>query len=200
MTWTVLFLFTSSSTSLARPLSSLAGDRIFPLKGSHECAREREILWRDDDGPLASTSSSFMPRESDERETEGSEARDPFGRISGRLVFAAACRGPLLLFSRSSYTRTPCRLSHRREIRRPPARCIPMQIILAPRTRRNRRNFMLLRNSTCLSYTLRLYRIRSFSLPWSTWSPSYLIQPRNSITHPRVYPGRLDISSMITKE
>lgn len=69
------------------------------------------------------------------------------------------------------YTRTPCRLSHRRKIRRPPARCIPMQIILAPGTRRNRRNFMLLRNSTCLSYTLRLYRVRSFSLSWAYLKP-----------------------------
>lgn len=131
-----------------------------------------------------------MPRESDERGTKGSEAPGSLRANFGPAHFRGGMpRSPSLLFSRSSYTRTPCRLSHRREIRRPPARCIPMQIILAPGTRRNRRNFMLLRNSTCLSYTLRLYRIRSFSLPWSTWSPSYLAQPPKLDNSPSSIPG-----------
>lgn len=161
--------------------------------------RSREILlWRDDDGPPRVN--VFLVYASRERRDGGRRKRDPSGRISGRLVFAAACRCPLPLFSRSS-SGHPVDCPTGGEIRRPPARCIPMQIILAPGTRRNRRNFMLLRNSTCLSHILCLYRVRSFSLfSGLPEGPSHLIQPRDSITHPQVYPGRLNISSMITKE
>lgn len=48
-----------------------------------------------------------------------------------------------------TFIRTPCRSFHVVSFGHRAARCIPMQITLAPGTRRNRRNFMLLRNATC---------------------------------------------------
>lgn len=59
---------------------------------------------------------------------------------------AARGRRPWQLLT---FIRTPCRSLHVVSFGHRAARCIPMQITLAPGTRRNRRNFMLLRNATC---------------------------------------------------
>ena len=104
--------------------------------------------------------------------------------ISDRLVFTAARHRPFFSCSSSGHP-TDCPTTWPRgEIRRPlrdPARCIPMQISLALGTRHNRRNFMLLRNSTCSPYISSL--LRSFLKP-----DTFLPHPPTQylIIHPRV--------------
>lgn len=68
------------------------------------------------------------------------------GPISLSLSHFRTARGPWQLLT---FIRTPCRSFHVVSFGHRAARCIPMQITLAPGTRRNRRNFMLLRNATC---------------------------------------------------
>lgn len=146
-------------------------------------------------GPLASTSLSFMPRESDVTRNGVPPGDFEPARFRGGTPSS-------FLFSCSS-SGHPDRLitwHQREEIRRPlrePARCIPMQISLALGTRHNRRNFMLLRNSTCSSYIL---STTSLSVARYSLSTSSSPRPRYLITHPRVLSSMLIFHCLIGKE
>lgn len=98
--------------------------------------------------PSRHFSSTFTSTKT-ENKIKGKNRKDALSSgqsLSLSLSHFRTARGPWQLLT---FIRTPCRSFHVVSFGHRAARCIPMQITLAPGTRRNRRNFMLLRNATC---------------------------------------------------